>query len=119
MKITTILTVVVSLMLCACARCTSQEASNPKWVDALIVKSESDPVANPPLSIWRYEYGGQVVYYVPPQCCDIPSSLYDADGNLLCHPDGGFTGGGDGQCRDFSEERTSPQLVWQDKRTYP
>ena len=89
------------------------------WVDDLIEVFENQPVANPPLSIWRYVYEGQIVYYVPPRCCDIESTLYDSEGNVLCHPDGGFTGGGDGRCGDFFEKRTDAKLIWQDVRPYP
>ena len=38
----------------------------------------------------RYEYRGGTVYDLPPRCCDIPSELHDAAGDLLCRPDGGF-----------------------------
>jgi hypothetical protein len=88
----------------------------PAWVQDLITQFESQPVANPPLSISRYQYQGQTVYYVPPRCCDIWSDLYDADGNIICHPDGGFTGAGNGQCPDFFTERTGGTLIWEDPR---
>jgi hypothetical protein len=93
--------------------------TGPSWVDHLMEEFENQPVANPPLSIWQYVYEGQVVYYVPPRCCDIYSTLYDSEGSVLCHPDGGFTGEGDGQCRDFFEKRTDAKLIWQDVRSYP
>ncbi len=89
------------------------------WINDLIEKFESDPVANPPLSIWRYNYEGQTVYYVPPMCCDMFSRLYDASGNVICHPDGGFTGMGDGRCPDFFAKRTDGTLIWRDARSYP
>ena len=44
------------------------------------------------------------------------SDLYDADGNLLGHPDGGITGQGDGKLPDFQEERSDEQVVWADDR---
>jgi hypothetical protein len=93
------------------------QTGNPAWVDQLIKQVESDPVGNPPLSIWRYEYNGQVVYYIPAQCCDQYSTLFDAQGNVLCAPDGGFIGGGDGRCPNFFRQRTDEQLIWQDART--
>ena len=88
----------------------------PEWLNELIEQLESEPVANPPLWIARYEYQGQVVYYLPPRCCDIPSNLYDADGNIICHPDGGFSGGGDGRCPTFFAERKNEVIVWRDSR---
>jgi hypothetical protein len=83
---------------------------------ALTHDLESQPVANPPAYIARYEYQGQVVYYLPPRCCDIPSTLYDAAGVILCHPDGGLSGIGDGRCPDFIAQRTKEQIVWRDGR---
>ena len=97
---------------CAPAR----PSGNPAWVDQLIHKFQSQPVGNPPESIWRYTYRGQVVYYVPAQCCDQYSTLYDAMGNVLCAPDGGLTGQGDGQCPDFAAQRSGETLIWQDTR---
>jgi hypothetical protein len=106
---------VLFILLAACAQTT--QSNNPAWVNELIEQFERDPVGNPPQSIWRYEYDGQTMYYVPPQCCDQFSSLYDAGGNVICAPDGGLTGQGDGRCPDFFEKRTHEQLIWQDSRT--
>jgi len=61
--------------------------------------------------IYSYTYRDQTVYYFPPQCCDIPSVLYDKNCNIICNPDGGWTGGGDGLCPDFFSERTDELLI--------
>ncbi|KAA9333499.1 hypothetical protein F0P96_08285 [Hymenobacter busanensis] len=73
-------------------------------------------VANPPIRIMSYEYNGQTVYFESAPCCDNFSTLYDAKGVVLCQPDGGITGRGDGNCADFEKKRTNEQLVWQDPR---
>jgi hypothetical protein len=91
-------------------------ADSPIFVRQLIERMQAAPVANPPASVWKYQYQGRTVYYVPPSCCDVPSELYDADGNVLCGPDGGLTGTGDGRCPDFFETRTGDERVWQDPR---
>jgi hypothetical protein len=91
--------------------------NNPTWVNELIEKYENEPVGNPPQSIWQYEYKNQIVYYSPPQCCDQYSIRYDSSGTVLCAPDGGFTGGGDGKCPDFFQERKNGRLIWCDTRT--
>ena len=57
------------------------------------------------------------MFYVPPACCDVPSELYDHDGNLICGPDGGIRGTGDGKCPDFFEKRREGTLIWRDPRT--
>jgi len=115
MKTQYLMIIAMIILLAACAQAT--ESGNPEWVDQLIKKFESEPVGNPPLSIWRYEYNGQVVYYVPAQCCDMYSSLYGTDGMVMCAPDGGITGAGDGHCTDFFSERSNEQLIWSDSRT--
>lgn len=115
MKSKFLATVIILLFLVGCSQTT--QSSNPAWVDQLIHKMGSDQVGNPPQSIWSYEYNGQLVYFVPAQCCDMYSNLYDASGNVICAPDGGFTGKGDGKCTDFLDKRTNEQLIWQDSRT--
>ncbi len=65
----------------------------------------------PPLQIYRYHYKGYTVYYFPPQCCDMFSTLYDENCNVICSPDGGYTGGGDGRCPDFFSERKDEELI--------
>lgn len=109
--------VVAAGALVALACSASIGSPNPLWVDQLIERLQDAPVGNPPQSIWRYDYQGRAVYYVPPQCCDQFSMLYDSTGATICAPDGGFTGGGDGRCPDFFTVRTREELVWRDERT--
>jgi hypothetical protein len=92
------------------------DEDRPPFVERLITEFEAGPKKNPPGSIWRYDYQGLVVFYVPPSCCDIPGELYTSDGELMCAPDGGFTGDGDGRCPDFFSARSGEQLVWEDRR---
>jgi hypothetical protein len=115
MKVLCVILITLVFLLTACAQATP--SSNPAWVDKLISQFEHDPVANPPLSIWRYDYNGQTVYFVPAHCCDIFSVVYTANGEVLCSPDGGLTGAGDGKCPDFFTTRTGEQLIWQDSRS--
>ncbi len=97
-----------------CSQSTSPD--NPDWVEDLIVQYKNESVGNPPQSIWRYNYKNQMVYYVPPQCCDQFSILYDEKGNELGAPDGGITGDGDGRFTDFFTARTDEKLIWKDPR---
>lgn len=115
MKAKILALLVLLIFLVACSQAT--QSGNPAWVDALIRKFQSEPVGNPPQSIWRYDYQGQVVYYVPAQCCDMFSTLYTSSGDEICAPDGGIIGKGDGQCPDFLSQRTNGQLIWEDTRT--
>jgi hypothetical protein len=93
------------------------EPDGPDWLQALIARVEREPVTNPPSSIVSYRYRGERVYFRPARCCDIPSELYDEEGRLVCLPNGGFSGSGDGRCPDFAATRTDERLIWRDPRT--
>jgi hypothetical protein len=88
----------------------------PACVQRLITGFKKDPVQNPPRSIYRYTYHGKTVYYVPAPCCDFFSDLYDSACTLIAHPDGGFTGRGDGKAPGFMKERSNEKLLWKDNR---
>jgi hypothetical protein len=95
----------------------STEPEIPGWVNNLISDFKSQPIGNPPQSIWQYEYNNQIVFYVPAQCCDQFSTLYDKNGNVICAPDGGISGTGDGNCTDFFSVRKNEKLIWKDSRS--
>jgi hypothetical protein len=95
----------------------TEPAENPAWLNALIAQIEMEPVTTPPSAIFRYRYRGQTVYFRPSRCCDIRSVVYDANGVILCEPDGGIDSGGDGRCPDFLSERSEERLIWQDPRS--
>lgn len=99
-----------------CAGITNPSAEEPRWIAQLIDSFQSNPIGNPPQSIWRYEYRGSIVYYVPAQCCDQYSTLYNEYGIVIGAPDGGIVGGGDGRCSDFFIERKNGALIWSDPR---
>ena len=111
------LALAMTLLLAAGCAAPTPASANPAWVDQLIQQFKSEPVGNPPQSITRYEYNDQVVYYVPAQCCDMYSTLYDAAGSVMCAPDGGIDGRGDLRCPDFQRLKTNEMLIWQDSRT--
>ena len=107
----------IGFVLLQSQTCKKEEFKDvPTCIIEKIKQLQAEEVWNPPASVWQYEYNGQTVYYIPARCCDIPSSLYDANCNLICHPDGGFTGKGDGKCTDFAEKRTKEKLIWKDER---
>ncbi len=118
MNLTKSLLLTLSLGLSACLSMDTPTNLKPipEWLKALIDELSTAPVANPPAKIIRYFYDGATVYYLPPRCCDIRSVLYDVDGNIICHPDGGITGSGDGQCPDFRDTKTDEVIIWRDER---
>lgn len=89
---------------------------NPCWVKEIIAREELYPVANPPASLTKCNYKNQTVYYLPPRCCDVPSVLFDENGKIICSPDGGFAGHGDGKCVNFSNESKDCEIIWRDSR---
>ena len=91
-------------------------AGADEWLNNLIFKLRQEESANPPAKIYRYTYQDNIVYYLSGRCCDIPSKLYDKSGTVICEPDGGITGRGDGRCPDFFEKRTDETLIWEDNR---
>lgn len=95
----------------------TEPSGTPSWLQALIAQIEREPVTVPPSAIYSYRYRGETVYFRPSRCCDIRSVLYDPDGVILCEPDGGIDGGGDGRCPDFFSARSEERLVWQDPRS--
>lgn len=103
-------------MACGAYGAAPQRAPVPAAVTALIHDLENQPVRNPPALVARYDYVGRVVYYVPPHCCDFFGDLYNAAGQVICHPDGGLTGKGDGRCPDFFTQRGNETIIWRDSR---
>jgi hypothetical protein len=97
------------------ASCGTSPDSDPPWLLGLIQAQLAEPVANPPAYIARREYASGVFYFLPSRCCDVYSDLYDADGTLVCHPDGGITGDGDGNCPALGE-LLREEIVWRDPR---
>ncbi len=90
--------------------------SLPVCVKVLIEKFKSEEKTNPPRAIYSYTFREKTVYYVPPVCCDQFSDLYNDSCRLMGHPDGGFSGRGDGKFRDFRDEKTNEKLLWKDER---
>jgi hypothetical protein len=91
----------------------SNNQENPSWINELIKKEAANEVANPPASLIKCFYKDKLVYYFPASCCDIPSIVYDEKGNVLCSPDGGITGRGDGKCSDFFELKKDCIIIWE------
>lgn len=103
----------LALTLSALTACRDE---GPAWLADLQRQIAEEPATNPPSQILRFELVGRPVYYRPPYCCDIQGVLYSEDGTVLCHPDGGFTGTGDGRCPEFFTRRRDCVQVWADPR---
>ena len=85
-------------------------------IKKLVAQFRQEEKQNPPRRIYSYTYKEKLVFFVPAICCDFFSDLYDDKCNLIAHPDGGFTGRGDGTAPDFMQTKTNEKLLWKDER---
>lgn len=107
------------VIMAAVQTCAGKGDSYPEVPDCVKKKIEElqgEPARNPPSFVASYEYRGGIVYYVPPAVGDQMSQLYNEECELICSPDGGMTGRGDGKCTDFFEQRTNEKIIWKDER---
>jgi hypothetical protein len=96
---------------------TTAEGITPACILSKIDSIKKEPVWNPPAEIYEYEYQGRKVYAISANCCDFFNTVVDANCTYVCAPSGGFTGRGDGKCREFFKEAKQVRLVWKDERT--
>jgi len=119
--------IVLMMILFSAVQCVKEKApsksvltsSVPSCIREKIDLYLQQPKSDPPAEVWRYSFHGSLVYYFPNRAqivVDGCSELYDGQCNLLCMPDGCFTGNGDGRCPDFFSQRTNEVLLWRDNR---
>jgi len=94
----------------------SDTTHRPAWLKSRIAAILAERKRNPTIRILTYQYRDQTVYWESAPCCDQFSILYDTQGKVICNPDGGITGKGDGKCADFTKNKTNEKMVWQDPR---
>lgn len=110
------------IVFCGCAKKSEQNNKttningNPGWVEDFITAKQKAEPENPPASISQCTYNNETAYYVPAPCCDMFDTLYNWNKEKICSPSGGQTGQGDGKCKDFSIDKNSCQIIWQDDR---
>ncbi|MEZ6062495.1 MAG: hypothetical protein R3C19_19290 [Planctomycetaceae bacterium] len=86
--------------------------SIPQWMQERITQLQQERDSNVPAFAQRATYDGRTVYYTSAAVPDGFGSLYDEDGTLLGHPDGGLNGKGDGRCSDYFEAATNVTTIW-------
>ncbi|MFT7589767.1 MAG: hypothetical protein ACI959_001987 [Limisphaerales bacterium] len=108
----------IGLLIGLLSSCSKVElpGGTPECIEQLTKELRNEEVRNPPSSITRYTWDGEYFYYVPSECCDAFSSLYDSDCNYICAPDGGFAGVGDGNCPEFWADKEDSVIIWEDDR---
>lgn len=96
--------------------CWLVDTTIPPCITNMIATLQQQPPQNGPAEIYEYYYNSQRVFHVSSDCCDQYNYLYDANCKLLCAPNGGISGAGDGQCPDFFNIANNKRLVWRDPR---
>lgn len=86
----------------------------PSCVRKLIDDESKQSPPNTPVQVDEYSYQGKRVYLITAHCCDQYNMLYDDNCKAICAPSGGFTGRGDGQCKDFDSTAKHVKLIWRD-----
>ena len=102
------------LLLNSCDKSES-EIDAPSCIIKEIQQIENVDVRNPPAKVWKWEVDEQIYYYITSSCCDQFNYLYDVNCIVVCAPDGGITGSGDGNCPAFVGQ-IEKTLVWEDER---
>lgn len=110
--------IVILLVIVAWGACdkATLPSNLPHCVKLKIDELQNNQVTNPPSKVFEYTYHNEKVYYIPPICCDFYGTVYNENCEIICHPDGGITGHGDGKCANFFKEATNGKLVWEDNR---
>lgn len=91
------------------------EQNVPACVQQLLDTAAASKPPVLPLEVVEYEYKGRRVYLFQADCCDFLNIAYDEQCNRICAPSGGFTGGGDGKCRDFDSVARKVRVIWKKK----
>ncbi|HEY5408125.1 MAG TPA: hypothetical protein VIJ92_13605 [Ginsengibacter sp.] len=100
----------------SCTKNIIQTTGVPLCIQQKIEVFKSEPKGNPPQSIIQYTYHKKRVFYIPAQCCDQYSQVFDENCNLISHPDGRITGRGDGNPVNFFKDATDSITIWRDER---
>lgn len=87
-------------------------AGVPEWLRIRLADYDAQAGNAAPRAVWAVRYQGGTAYYVQAGCCDQLDPLIDANGVLLCHPSGGFTGRGDDKCPAKLPPADERREVW-------
>lgn len=109
---TAIICVVLFLSNC---RSSDIEMDLPYCIKTKIVSILANEVNNPTTQIWKWKVDDKTYYYITSNCCDQYNYLYNSNCEIVCAPDGGISGNGDGNCPSFTTE-IQKTLVWEDPR---
>lgn len=87
----------------------------PACVQQLLDEAAKSTPPVLPIQVDEYVYKGKKVYLFTADCCDFYNLVYDENCKRICAPSGGFTGGGDGKCRDFDSTAKRVKTLWKQR----
>lgn len=99
--LTTIVLVHTVFLLMAC---TTQVDRERKPDNAMFDSLHREILSKSNTPVERHLIDGKTYYFLRAPCCDRGGNLYDAAGNYICNPNGGFAGQGDGRCLQLREK---------------
>lgn len=111
-----LLGIFLSVSLIACEQEQIEERDFPTCIQTKIDDLMAREVQNPPAFVTKYRFNDADYFYISSDCCDQYSDLFDGDCQLICHPDGGITGNGDGKCEFELDQAEDMGRVWEDDR---
>jgi hypothetical protein len=79
-------------------------------VDIAMLKTE-EPLHVFPEYIWRCSNQDETTFYFSAGGNDFLNMVLDEQCNYICAPDGGFSGSGDGRCKDYFYT-VDCELIW-------
>jgi len=79
-------------------------------IDSLALESTFSPSAR----VEEWKVGNETYIYSTSDCCDHFNFLLNLECEVICAPDGGFSGMGDGNCPNL--EGVEKMLIWEDPR---
>lgn len=88
------------------------EPEIPPCIQTIIQQKGQSSTSERFIAIYRYKYQKRYVYFGLSDCCDFYNLLFDQTCQVICAPNGGFTGGGDGKCPNFFNEATEKTELW-------
>ena len=103
------LAVSAAFLACSAPSHVSNAGALPAWLQERLAIYEAAGRRSPVIAVHAWTYKGQTVYEMLAGCCDRFNELYDASGQYLCAPSGGFTGMGDGKCPDAAAARRAAE----------
>ena len=88
-----------------------REETVPACIQEMIDENKNGDASTPAEEIHRWSTKTTTYYYVVSECCDQYNYLLDETCQIVCAPDGGINGAGDGNCPYFGESFET-DLIW-------